>query len=132
MLLGADALGCDSEIVGISVSESAESLRKRVAQLATSAADLLQLKTDYSEMDVSVNDGYLGGGYGILGDVERNAIHVLGQTEGMLVDPVYTGRCLGGLIDMIRQSIFVKGQCVLFWHTGGTPALFAYGEELLP
>jgi D-cysteine desulfhydrase family pyridoxal phosphate-dependent enzyme len=132
LLLGADALGYHGEIVGVSVSESAGSLRNRITQLAIEAADLLHLEYHFSDENVSVNDDYLGGGYGILGDIERHAIHIAGHTEGLLVDPVYTGRCLGGLIDMIQQSTFVKGQRVLFWHTGGTPALFAYGGELLP
>jgi len=50
--------------------------------------------------------------------------------EGVLVDPVYTGRALAGLIDLIRKGEFTTGQNVLFWHTGGTPALFAYAEQL--
>ncbi|MCO5199775.1 MAG: pyridoxal-phosphate dependent enzyme, partial [Anaerolineae bacterium] len=78
-----------------------------------------------------VNDDYLGDGYGILSETEREAITLLAQKEGVLLDPVYTGRAMGGLIDLIRWGAFTRGQRVLFWHTGGSPALFAYGNHLL-
>lgn len=78
-----------------------------------------------------VNADYLGGGYGVVGDLERAAIRLLASTEGILLDPVYTGRAFGALVDLIRKGRFVSGQNVLFWHTGGTPALFAYTGDLL-
>jgi 1-aminocyclopropane-1-carboxylate deaminase/D-cysteine desulfhydrase-like pyridoxal-dependent ACC family enzyme len=72
-----------------------------------------------------VNDSYLGGGYGVVGDVERQAIHLFALQEGLLLDPVYTGRAAAGLLDLIHRGYFPPGETVLFWHTGGTPALFA-------
>ncbi len=82
----------------------------------------------FSAQDFEVNDHYLGGGYAVMGEPEREAIRLCAQTEGLLVDPVYTGRAMAGLIDLIRAGEFRPGQNVLFWHTGGTPALFAYAS----
>ncbi|HEY54409.1 MAG TPA: D-cysteine desulfhydrase family protein, partial [Caldilineae bacterium] len=94
--------------------------------LAADTAKLLQVARTHS---VQVHDAYLGGGYGVVGEPEREAIFALARSEGLLADPVYTGRALVGLIDLARQGT-LHGR-VLFWHTGGTPALFAYERELL-
>jgi D-cysteine desulfhydrase len=66
-----------------------------------------------------------------MGEAEREAIQLVTSLEGILLDPVYTGRAMAGLIDLILQGQFFEGQRILFWHTGGTPALFAYAEELI-
>jgi D-cysteine desulfhydrase len=65
-----------------------------------------------------------------MGEPEREAITLMAQNEGILLDPVYTGRVMAGLIDQIRKGTFGRDETVLFWHTGGLPALFAYGDEL--
>ena len=62
--------------------------------------------------------------------MEKEATNLLAQHEGIFIGPVYTGRAVAGLIDLIRKGVFTKDQTVLFWHTGGAPALFAYAEEL--
>jgi 1-aminocyclopropane-1-carboxylate deaminase/D-cysteine desulfhydrase-like pyridoxal-dependent ACC family enzyme len=80
---------------------------------------------------VEVNDDYLGGGYAVVGETEREAIQVVAQLEGILLDPVYTGRAMGGLIDLIRWGAFTRGQTVLFWHTGGAAALPAFADSLI-
>ena len=72
-----------------------------------------------------VRDDYLGGGYAVMGNPEREAIQLFARHEGLLVDPVYTGRAAAGLIDLIRRRFFKPEETVLFWHTGGLPALFA-------
>ena len=84
----------------------------------------------FAPSDFIIHDAYLGGGYGVVGQPEREAIRLMAQTEGLLLDPVYTGRALAGLIDLIRQGRFGKEETVVFWHTGGLPALFAYSGEL--
>lgn len=60
-----------------------------------------------------------------MGEPEREAIRLFARTEGLLIDPVYTGRAAAGMIDLVRKGFFSRGETVLFWHTGGTPALFA-------
>jgi D-cysteine desulfhydrase len=66
-----------------------------------------------------------------MGDAEREAIRLLARTEGILLDPVYTGRAMAGLLDQVRRGVIPPGETVLFWHTGGAPALFAYSQDLL-
>jgi D-cysteine desulfhydrase len=75
--------------------------------------------------DILVNDDYCSAGYGVLTDLETNAIKLFAEYEGLLLDPVYTGRAAGGLLDLVNKGFFGKSDRVLFWHTGGQPALFA-------
>jgi 1-aminocyclopropane-1-carboxylate deaminase/D-cysteine desulfhydrase-like pyridoxal-dependent ACC family enzyme len=80
-----------------------------------------------------VNAEYATPGYGVLTGAEREAISLFAKYEGLLLDPVYTGRAAAGLVDLIRKGFFETGATVLFWHTGGQPALFAekYQPELV-
>jgi D-cysteine desulfhydrase family pyridoxal phosphate-dependent enzyme len=122
---GARLFGYQGQILGISVDEPEETLKERVAKLATQTVDLLGEQAQFSPGEILVNAAYLGGGYGVVGVPEREAIRLFAQNEGLLLDPVYTGRAAAGLIDLLRRRFFAPGQSVLFWHTGGTPALFA-------
>ncbi|MEI7989204.1 MAG: pyridoxal-phosphate dependent enzyme, partial [Chloroflexota bacterium] len=125
LVLGARLLGYKGKILGISVDEVAANLQAHVAELASQASELLGEKLSFSSRDVLVNDDYLGGGYGVMGDVEKEAVRLFAAKEGILVDPVYSGRAAAGMIGLLRQGFFKEGETVLFWHTGGTPALFA-------
>lgn len=131
LAVGARALEYTGRILGISVDQQASVLQERLAELATATGNHLGLGSTFAPGDFAVEDGYLGGGYGVLGDLERAAIHRLGRTEGILLDPVYTGRAFGGLLDLIGQGAFTRGERVLFWHTGGTAGLFGYGEACM-
>ena len=130
LIAGSRLLGWDIPLVGISVDEPAERLQSVVSELATRTLALLGGNDAVKPCDVLVEAGYLGGGYGVVGELERQAILRLARTEAILLDPVYTGRAFGGLMDLIARKRFGSGQNVLFWHTGGTPALFAYGPQL--
>ena len=83
-----------------------------------------------------VEAGYLGGGYGVFGELEREAILTLARTEGIILDSVYTARAMGGLLDILRRDPArllpdpAQPARILFWHTGGMPALFAYADQL--
>jgi len=125
LTVAARALGYRGRILGISVDLPAAPLRRRMAELATATADHLGLPLTFTPEDFAVEEGYRGGGYGVIGDLEREAIRLLARTEGLLLDPVYTGRAFGGLIDLIRQGAFSPRERVLFWHTGGVAGLFA-------
>jgi D-cysteine desulfhydrase family pyridoxal phosphate-dependent enzyme len=125
MLAGAKLFGHMGKILGISVDEEEASLRSKVLNLATQTASLIDESIRFSEKEILVNADYIGEGYGILGDPEKEAIQLFARTEGILLDPVYTGRAAAGLIDLIRKDYFNREDVVLFWHTGGTPALFA-------
>jgi D-cysteine desulfhydrase family pyridoxal phosphate-dependent enzyme len=125
LVAGSKLFGFKGKILGISVDEPANDLKKCVASLATATTDLLGEKTIFLESDILVNDQYLGEGYGIMGIPEIEAIRIFSRTEGLLLDPVYTGRAAAGMIDLIRQGYIRSEETVLFWHTGGTPALFS-------
>ncbi|MHB1293461.1 MAG: D-cysteine desulfhydrase family protein [Anaerolineae bacterium] len=131
MVVGARAYNLDGRILGISVDKPADAFRPVVLELARLTAAFLDLPLEITAEDITINDSYLGGGYAVLGDAEREAIRLVARTEGLVVDPVYTGRAMAGLIDLIRRKAFGKDETVLFWHTGGTSALFAYAEGLL-
>ena len=131
LMVGARALGYEGRILGISVDQKADTLQHRLADLATATAEHLGLGMAFAPEDSGVEDAYLGGGYGVVGDLEREALHTLARTEGILLDPVYTGRAFGGLLDLEERGTFDRHERVLFWHTGGTTGLFAYGDEVL-
>ena len=125
MVVGARAYNYTGKVLGISVDEKSNVLQERIASLAGDTARLVGENYTFSPHEILVDDQYLGKGYGIMGDVEKEAIRLFARLEGVLVDPVYTGRAAAGLIDLIRKGYFTQNQTVLFWHTGGTPALFA-------
>jgi len=131
MIVGAKALGFAGRIEGISVSRTEEELKPRVEELVAKTATSLGLDFSLDSKDIIVHEQYIGEGYAKMGPPEREAIRLTARTEGLLVDPVYTGKAMAGLIDLIRRGVFGKDETVLFWHTGGIPALFDYAEELL-
>lgn len=125
MVAGAYLYDFRGKILGISVDEPADRLQARIATLASEVCDLLGSPHHFEKTEILVNDAYLGGGYGVLGSAEEEAIRLVARLEGLLLDPVYTGRAAAGMIDLFRAGFFKPGEKVLFWHTGGTPALFA-------
>jgi len=132
LVLGAQIFGFKGNILGISVDEPVNILQDRVATLVNSTSDLLGERINISNKDIMVNADYLGDGYGIMGKPEQEAIRLFAMTEGLLLDPVYTGRAAAGMIDLIRNGFIKDDHTVLFWHTGGTPAIFAdqYREKI--
>lgn len=132
LALGAQLVGLErtTAIYGISVDQPQAALAPRISALMRDGAALVSLDS-LDLPPVLVDDRYRGGGYGVLGEPEREAIHLLARHEGILVDPVYTGRALAGLIDRIRRGEFRSDMRVLFWHTGGAAALFAYADKLV-
>ncbi|MFZ2098288.1 MAG: D-cysteine desulfhydrase family protein [Anaerolineales bacterium] len=125
LVIGARLFGFNGKVLGISVDQSEADLKSHVAALANETADALGEKLYFQPEEILVSADYLGGGYGVMGTPEIEAIQLFAQMEGLLLDPVYTGRAAAGLIDLIRQGYFKKDETVLFWHTGGTPALFS-------
>jgi 1-aminocyclopropane-1-carboxylate deaminase/D-cysteine desulfhydrase-like pyridoxal-dependent ACC family enzyme len=125
MVAGAALYDFQGDVLGISVDEPAEPLKERVADLAERTTELLGETLEFSAKQIMVNDDYLGKGYAVMGAPEIEAIQMFARLEGLLVDPVYTGRAAAGLIDLIRKGFFTEDETVLFWHTGGSPSLFA-------
>src|SRR6266542_3771244 len=131
MVVGAKALGLEAQIAGIAIDSTRDELRSAVADLSARTARRVGLDVSVSKDEVIGYDGYLGAGYAIMGEAEREAIDLTARHEGILLDPVYTGRAMAGLIDLVRKGEIGKRETVLFWHTGGSAALYAYAEQLL-
>ncbi len=125
LVLGAKQTGFLGRILGISVDKPADELMQTIMALANQTAAWLGIDKKIESEDVLVNGAYCQAGYGILQPAEVEAIRLFARTGGILLDPVYTGRAAAGLIDLIRKGFFSPNETVLFWHTGGIPALFA-------
>ena len=132
LLLGQRVFGFSGNILGISVDEPEEWLKSEVSKLASATSEKIGDRIEFTPADVLVNADYCDAGYGVVTEREREAIRLLARHEGLLLDPVYTGRAAAGMIDLIRKGFFKKDETVLFLHTGGSPALFAdqYADKL--
>lgn len=131
LVVGAAACGYRGHLLGINVDKADGHLRETVMKLLQPTAARLGWDLSPGTEAVSIDDRFLGVGYGVLGDPEREAIRLVARTEGLLLDPVYTGKAMAGLMGLIQQKEIGVDERVCFWHTGGTPALFAYASELL-
>jgi 1-aminocyclopropane-1-carboxylate deaminase/D-cysteine desulfhydrase-like pyridoxal-dependent ACC family enzyme len=125
LVLGARRFGYPGRLLGISVDEPQNVLQERVAVLASETSVRLGTRLNFTAEEVLVNANYAAPGYAILTGAEVEAIRLFAKYEGLLLDPVYTGRAAAALIDLVRKGFFKKDETVLFWHTGGGPALFA-------
>ena len=133
MVLGAQLAGFGGQLHGVSVDKDnleREAYEEEVAQIANECAQYIGSDIRLTKQHIKVVYGYTGEGYGVVSNLEREAIRLMARNEGIILDPVYTGRAFGGLLDLIRKGAFKRGESVLFWHTGGAPALFAYAKEL--
>lgn len=133
LVLGARRANLSTRILGISIDHPAGELQQTVAALASEASERFGPRILFDPAEVLVNDQYLGGGYGVLGEPEIEAIRLFAREEGLFLDPVYTGRAAAALIGLIREGFFKETDRVLFWHTGGATALFAdpYARQLV-
>jgi L-cysteate sulfo-lyase len=131
MCVGAKAIDFRPQIAAIAIDSSRAELQKGVAEISTATIRRLGLNMVVTPDEVVAYDAYLGAGYAIMGAPEKEAISLVARMEGILLDPVYTGRAMAGLIDLIRKGEFGKDETIVFWHTGGSAALFAYADQLL-
>jgi L-cysteate sulfo-lyase len=127
LLAGCRLLGLPTRIVGISADDASDALAPQIAAIISGIADLLQMDPGAltGGTAIDVDDRFVGGGYGIATDGSREAIDLAARTEAIFLDPTYTAKAMAGLIAYVRQQKFVKGETVLFWHTGGQVGLFA-------
>lgn len=131
LLLGALNGSASYDVVGVSVSRSAEYLREKIPLETGAASTVLGLKRAPAACDLYIEDAYVGAEYGALTQGCLEAIALVARTEGVLLDPVYSGKAMAALIDHIRRGIVGPADTVLFLHTGGGPALFAYSASEL-
>jgi D-cysteine desulfhydrase len=113
-------------VVGMNVSRTKPAQEELVYRLARETAVLLGIRADLPRGEVVCFDDYVGPGYSLPTPGMVEAVKLLARTEALLLDPVYTGKAMAGLIDQVRKGLFSPGENVLFVHTGGSPALYAY------
>ncbi len=133
LLAGLRLCGMTGSIEGIQIDkdeDGSQSFREQVHSLTDEALLLSGSDAMPDASGVIIHRDMLAAGYGVVTDAEREAISLLAQLEGILLDPVYTGRAMAGLIHLIRNGTIGSDETVLFWHTGGAPALFSHAADL--
>ncbi len=128
LLFGLRACGNKTVVKGICVRRSAGQQRSRIFNRCQEIANLLKMKNPVTDSDIDVSDDVLAPGYGHLNDSVAEAISLTAHKEGIILDPVYTGKTMASFLIHAGQS--KVGQNLLFWHTGGQPAVFGYETEL--
>ncbi len=131
LVLGKKLLDVEAEIVGISVFADRDAASKQIVELVNGAAELLGVDLFIYAEEVAVFDEYVKEGYGVLNEAVTEALKLAAETEGIFLDPVYTGKAMAALIDLIKKDYFKEEKNVVFLHTGGLPALFPYKTNLV-
>lgn len=129
--VGAKSMKEETKILGISVSDDTELVKKEILSIAHDTTQSLDLGIVVEKGDLIVLDEYIQEGYGVLNRDVAEAVRLMSEKEGIFLDPVYTGKAMVALIDLAKKGYFRKGQNVLFVHTGGTPALFPNKHKLV-
>ena len=126
LVAGLAAIESDIALLGIGVRAPREKQEAMVFDLAKRTMDHLGVSLEVTRDRVRANCDYVGPGYGLPTDAMRDAVTLLARLEGLLFDPVYSGKGLSGLIDLVRKGHFADAQNVVFLHTGGSASLFGY------
>jgi 1-aminocyclopropane-1-carboxylate deaminase len=126
MIVGFKPDGRASKVIGIDASGTLEQTRAQVAQIARATAALIELGEEIVDEDIVINPDYAYPAYGVPSAQTNDAIRLAARTEAMITDPVYEGKSMQGLIDLVRKGFFPAGAKVLYAHLGGTPALNGY------
>lgn len=129
MLLGAWLVMPTTRIYGISVSPHAASGKRNCARIVAEAAERLRVEWRPEPEEIPIDDRWLGPAYGVPTPEGLDAIRLAARMEGLLLDPVYTGKALAGLRGLASEGALRADETVVFWHTGGAPALFAHPEQ---
>lgn len=125
LLAGVKAFSLPIQVLGMSVGRTTERLSREVLNLCRDTLQHAGYDCAVSSQDVHVFDEYVGRGYGIPTELSTEALRLFARLEGVIIDPVYTAKAGAGLLDMCRRGLIPPGAKVVFWHTGGSPALFA-------
>jgi D-cysteine desulfhydrase/L-cysteate sulfo-lyase len=128
LLFGLKALGSNVRVIGSCVRRAADLQHGRIHETCKGIAALLDIESPVAEEDIQLTDAFLAPGYGELNEATSRAIVLGAQTEGLIIDPVYTGKTLAAAIDRAQNAD--PHSAILFLHTGGTPAIFAYQEKI--
>jgi L-cysteate sulfo-lyase len=130
MIVGLKAMHSEIPLLGIGVNAGREQQEEKVYQLACETAEFIGSPGIIAREDVVANCDYVGDGYGVPTESMNEAVLMLARLEGLLFDPVYSGKALAGMIDLIRNGELGDAGNIVFLHTGGSVALFAYADLL--
>ncbi len=130
LIVGLKAMNSQIPLLGIGVNAPQGKQEQKVFDLAVETAEYIGASGCVERPDVMANCDYIGDGYGIPTESMIEAVTLLARLEGLLFDPVYSGKALAGMIDLVRKGAVPKDQNIVFLHTGGSAALFAYADEL--
>jgi len=130
LIVGLRGSGSDLPILGFGVNAPQDVQEERVYKLAKETAELVGAPNSVAREDIVADCNYIGAGYGLPTESMNEAVLMLARLEGLLFDPVYSGKALAGMIDYVRQGRFTKDQKIVFLHTGGSAGLFAYADSL--
>jgi len=130
VLLATEMLGVRWKVQGISVQRPADEMRERVAHKVAQAAGWLSFTTTCRAEEILVDDAFIGPAYGVPTRAGVDAMTLAGRTEGLVMDPTYSGKALAGLVGHIQQGRVARADTVVFIHTGGAPGLFAHAAEV--
>lgn len=130
LIVGLKATNSGIPLLGIGVNAPKDVQEDRVYSLAAETADYVGASECVNREDVIANCDYVGEGYGVPTESMNEAVLLLARLEGLLFDPVYSGKALAGLIDLIKSGEFASADNIVFLHTGGSAALFAYADQL--
>ncbi|HYZ21354.1 MAG TPA: D-cysteine desulfhydrase [Rhodopila sp.] len=126
LVVGLEGMNANVPVLGIGVRLPRQQQEENVHRLAQAAAEYVGVKGGIRRDAVVANCDYVGAGYGIPTEGMKAAVHMLAQEEGILLDPVYSGKAMAGMIDLIRKGVIPKNETVVFLHTGGAVGLFGY------
>ena len=130
LIVGLKATSSSIPLLGIGVNAPREEQEEKVYELAKETAEYIGAPGVVQREDVVANCDYIGEGYGIPTESMNEAVMLLARSEGLLFDPVYSGKALAGMIDLVRHDEFSDADNIVFLHTGGSAALFAYADQL--
>jgi D-cysteine desulfhydrase family pyridoxal phosphate-dependent enzyme len=131
LAVGSKALAKGMQVMGISVSDEKEAFARVVLEIAQETERILGLGPSVGMDDIIVFDEYIKDGYGVVNAEVAELIRLLFIKEGIVLDPVYTGKAMAALADLVKKGFFQKNDRIVFFHTGGTPALFPYRKALV-
>lgn len=131
LALAGKLLGAPYRVHAVCVGERRQQMWRYIESVANGAAAMLELPMPLTEADLDIHDDYVGPGYGQATAAGVEAIRLAAVNEGLILDPVYTGKAMSGLIDKIRQGALRADETAVFIHTGGIPITFAYNEAIL-
>lgn len=134
LTLGKQLYNFPSKLMGINIDKNetnGKELKQVIGDIIQDGRSFFQLNQPIEPSEINLVKGYDQAGYGVVTSNEKKTIRLLAQKEGILLDPVYTGRAFFGMLDQLEKDLIPKQSTVLFWHTGGIPAIFNYSDDIV-